>query len=488
LHALDLSIVLTVFLACGYFFQGGGWNQNAHFVTTIALVDEGTVYLDTWRGSSGDIANAGEHIVANKAIGTALAAIPAYLVAKLLTWPLTNVGNALILRAYLTTLGTSGLALAMLAWLFFRYAQRTLEPGAATAVALAMALATPLFPSSTMLSSHPLVSLAAFGAFMLLTRQTPLSNRALLAAGVLAALPVTMEYLTGVILLPLGLLALVRMRGSWRLVFMAMGIALVALVPLTYHLLVFGHPLHTGYDAMVNPEFAHAQAQGWHGFTGLSVWRLYQLTFGPNRGYFFLSPLLLAAVPGWVAAIRRPASRRDALAALGVGGLVLGLVASFVHWHSGSATGSRYALLFVTFAVVGVVELWPRYRGYLQVGALWGGFVMLMSVSVTAIPPPPGQSGPVYNVLAWWWGRFWVGDFSVWQQAVAMQHGRPVGTPTLPYAFNLGQLLGLNGLWSLVPLVLTGGLVVVTLRRALMRWSPTPGAAKTMPTRAAVEP
>ncbi|MBI5511847.1 MAG: hypothetical protein HY903_24085 [Deltaproteobacteria bacterium] len=482
---VELGIGLLVFGCCAFFFQGGGWNQNSHFATTVALVEHGSVILDDVRASTGDLARVDGHVVSNKAIGTSLIAVPAYLVAKTLTLGITNPGDATILCAYVTTILTSGLALALLAVVLYRLLRRRLPPTDACLLAVAAALATPLFPNSTMIASHPLVALAALSSFALLDQpraREPDAAVRLFLAGVCAALPLTMEYLTAVIVVPLSVYGWWRARPHRRALWFGLGVGLVALVPLTHHTLVFGHPLSTGYASLVNPGFAAAQATGWHGFDGLSLWRLYHLTFGPTRGFFLLSPFLLAGVPGFVRLARQRGSRAYGLVAAAIAIGVLLAVASFVHWHSGSASGSRYALLFVTFSIVGVAAQMPRHRVWILLGMGLGLTFMVIGTAVTAIPPPPPEHGAMPSVLGWWWERFAAGNLASWQEAILVSEGGATGEPTLPFAFNLGQLMGLPGLWSLAPLVVFGAGMSAVLRGQLRR------ASGALPSRASPAP
>ncbi len=39
-HRTEVAIAAAVLWCCAYFFQGGGWNQNAHLATAHAIVDE----------------------------------------------------------------------------------------------------------------------------------------------------------------------------------------------------------------------------------------------------------------------------------------------------------------------------------------------------------------------------------------------------------------------------------------------------------------
>ncbi len=506
-HRVELLLAGTVFFCCAYFFQGGGWNQNAFYATTVAIVDDGTVYLDDYRKSTGDLSwagprtgdpsragprtgdpsragprtgdpsragpRAGRHVASAKAITTSLLAIPAYLVACLTTAAVDNPGNRIILKAYLTTTLTAGLALALFALLLFHVLGRRLVTSDAAWLTLAICLATPLFPNSTMLTSHPIAALAALGAYALL--ETPRlrgeapSARTLLFAGLAAGGAVAAEYLLVVLLLPLGAYALWQCRGHWRrLGWFAGGVACVALVPVLHHSLLYGHPLHTGYASLVNSKFALRANQGFMGFVGFNLGSLFELTLGQIRGFFFLSPLLAAVVPGVIRAVREPTTRPEGLVCGSIAWGVLLLVACLVYWHSGSAVGSRYALVFIPFAAITIAGLVRDYRRWLQAGAAVGFVIMLIATSVTAIPPPPGRP-PYENVITWLWERFSVGNLASWQQAIIVHRESGTGDPTLPFSFNLGQLLGLPGLWALLPWAVGFGMLIAALIYNLRR-------------------
>jgi hypothetical protein len=444
---VELGIAAAVFFSCAYFFQGGGWNQNSHFATAVALVEDGTVVLDRYRESTGDLSYApGDHVVSAKPIGTALVSIPAYLVARTLTALVGNDGNRIILRAYLTSLFTAGAALTMLAVLLYRLLLRRLEPRDAALLALATALATPLFPNSTMLTSHPLASLAALSAWAVLSSED-LSSRRLVAAGALAMAPGCFEYQLLWLVVPFGLYALWRARA--RAFWMLAGALPVLAVPLTHHTLTYGDPFRVGYQVLIVERMAKDAAVGFIGFDGFSFVRLYELTFGTSRGFFFLSPYLVANVPG-LARLWRVA-RSEALLTGGIAWGMLCIIASLVYWHSGSAVGSRYALVFVTFAAFGVAAILPYHRGWISAGIAVGFVFMLMATSVTAIPPTPRAKPPYENVLGWYWERFDEGRVASWQAQILIDRDAPGVPPTLPYSFNLGQALRLPGRASLLP-------------------------------------
>lgn len=204
------------------------------------------------------------------------------------------------------------------------------------------------------------------------------------------------------------------------------------------------------------------------GFVGFNLSSLFELTLGQIRGFFFLSPFLVAVVPGVIRAVRDPTTRPEGLVCGGIAWGMLLLVSCLIYWHSGSAVGSRYALIFIPFAAVVIAGLVREYRRWLQAGAAVGFAFMLMATSVTAIPPPPGRP-PYENVIYWLWERFSVGNLASWQQAIIIHRDTGTGEPTLPFSFNLGQLLGLPGLWSLLPWLAGFGILMAALIHSLRR-------------------
>src|SRR6476646_3530464 len=91
--------LLTLF-AAAYFYGGAGWNQNATFDLTRAIVERHTFAIDAYAGNSGDVSYANGRTYANKAPALSfLAAIPYVLVHA------AGIGN-LAVACYLCTLFT----------------------------------------------------------------------------------------------------------------------------------------------------------------------------------------------------------------------------------------------------------------------------------------------------------------------------------------------------------------------------------------------
>src|ERR1051326_9594186 len=70
-------LFLLTFFAAAYFYAGAGWNQNATFDLTRAIVERHTFAIDAYAGNTGDVSYARGHVYANKAPALSfLAAIP----------------------------------------------------------------------------------------------------------------------------------------------------------------------------------------------------------------------------------------------------------------------------------------------------------------------------------------------------------------------------------------------------------------------------
>src|SRR3954465_237957 len=75
-RAAEWLAILT-FVTCGYFFAGGGWNQNSQFDLTRAIVERHTFAIDAFARNTGDVAIANGHVYSNKSPAMSwVAAIP----------------------------------------------------------------------------------------------------------------------------------------------------------------------------------------------------------------------------------------------------------------------------------------------------------------------------------------------------------------------------------------------------------------------------
>ena len=74
-------LATTSFVLYAYFFQGTGWNQNAHFDTVRAFVENGTAEITPFATNTGDVSRIGDRVFSNKPPGLPLAGVPVYWLA-----------------------------------------------------------------------------------------------------------------------------------------------------------------------------------------------------------------------------------------------------------------------------------------------------------------------------------------------------------------------------------------------------------------------
>jgi len=231
----------------------------------------------------------------------------------------------------------------------------------------------------------------------------------------------------------------------------AAGVALAAAPLLIYNALAFGSPLHLGYAS--EEGFKELQT-GFFGITYPRLSTIRELLVGSYRGLLPLSPLM-AAVPIGLVLLARKGRPGPALVAGGIGVYYLLLNASYFYWEGGWAFGPRQMTAALPFLALGLAPLWDRGRAAVRAlllgGLIWGAALTLVAVSTTPQPPATFKS-PVRELL---WPAFRDGDLSLNPQtfvhnSVDVGHLRGGGDPHA--AWNLGELAGLRGLPSLLPL------------------------------------
>jgi hypothetical protein len=196
------------------------------------------------------------------------------------------------------------------------------------------------------------------------------------------------------------------------------------------------------------------QQQGYLGLTYPHPDRFLKLLFGCSRGLFFASPVLLAALPGlwWL-------RKRFSTPALVAGAIVLYYFlfnASFYWWKAGLTFGPRYAGAAIPLLCLGLAVAWTRasrsWRTVLIALACCSVFVTVIVVSTSSQLAMQGSCPIVHSS----WPAFWAGRIANNRESMLLP-GEAAGGHG---AFNLGQLIGLHGLATLIPVLLLWGVVV----------------------------
>jgi hypothetical protein len=504
----------ALFVSYSYFYGAGGWNQNSRFALIRAILERQTLQIDAYQLHTGDRAFWRGHYYTDKAPGASLLALGPVQLARLVSRaagvdPATFPGIAW--TSYVAAVVTSGVFTVIAAlcvfWLSLRWGA---SDGAALFAAAAYGLASPAWAYATLFMGHGQTAgclmIAFVAADALRDATPPWRSRLAWILGLAGGWAVVTEFQAAIPAVFIGLLAIAwdglkavpyernsigeddprhvghglqavtreRDQPDVRhglqavpnrrtlILRIAGGVTIAAIPLLIYNALAFGAPLHIGYAS--EEGFKELQT-GFFGITYPSLSTLRELLFGSYRGLLPISPLM-AAVPIGLAVLWRMKYREPALVAAGTGLYYLLLNASYFYWEGGWAFGPRQITAALPFLALGLAPLWDLGRsagqGLLVAGWIWGAAATLIAVSTTP-QPPASFKAPMRELL---WPAFRDGDLSLNPQtfvhnSVDVEHLRGGGDPHA--AWNLGELAGLHGLPSLVPLALVWAVAVMLL-------------------------
>ena len=468
-----LLIAAVVLVSYAYFYQGGGWNQNSRFDLVRAVVEQGTLRIDAYHENTSDKAFANGHYYSDKAPGLALLAVPIAEVAR----PVLRAGGVdpasargLVAMSYFVTVFGVALPMAVACAVLFLIALRLgSDVSAAAFGALALGLATPMWAYSTLFWGHSLAGAClVFGfafALRLRRKQSQAEDVLLgLAVGLAAGWATVTEYPAAPAAVIVAVLALGMVwKDGWprrcrTSAGIAMGASACLALLLVYQFRVFGSAFQPSYS------YYPAGAFPWmkHGYMGVTYPRIdvaLKLLFGCRRGLLFVAPAALAAPFGLRCLWKQPTGRAPAAAAAAVAAYYFLFNASFVVWAGGWSYGPRYMAAGLPLLCVGLAPAWsaarPLWRGGLALAASCGGVLGLMAVSITAQPPDEFRCA----LVQLFWPSFWAGKLSLNLQSMLTVSEDPTGHAH--GAFNLGEMAGLHGLASLIPLLAGWGLAAV---------------------------
>ena len=442
-----------------YFYEGGGWNQNSRFDLVRAIVERHTLRIDAYQENTGDKAHFQGHYYSDKAPGGVFLALP-FACAGRAALGAAGVDPESARGEWVLSYIVSACAVALPAalavmCLFFLGLRFGASPAGAGFGAIVMAVGTPIWAYATLFWAHALVGACVVFAFAAAVRLREAGEEFwwALAVGLAAGWATVTEYPAAPVSAMLALLALavVWKRGAaarWHVVAgVALGALICIAVLLGYLHTAFGgfRPSYSYYDPT---SFSFMQQQGYMGLTYPHPDRLLKLLFGCARGLFFASPVCAAALLGlwWL-------RRRDAWAAWIAAGIVAYYFlfnSSFYWWKAGLAFGPRYAGAAIPILCVGLSVAWEKagrpWRYVLVALALCSVFVALMAVSTTSQLAMQDSCPIVHST----WPSFWAGKMAMNSESMLTVSEAASGRFA---AFNLGQVMGLRGLGSLIPLV-----------------------------------
>ncbi len=460
----------VVFFSFLYFYEGGGWNQNSRFDLLRAIVEKHTLRIDAYHENTQDKAHFQGHYYSDKAPGLVFLAVPFAVVMRPVLWdlgidPESSKGElalSYLVSAFSVALPTT-LAGVVLFFLGLRFGCGS---GGSAFGVLAVCLGTPVWAYASLFWAHALVGACLIFAYAAALKIRDGAGDFLwaLVVGLAAGWATVTEYPAAPAAALLAFFALSQAwaRGNtarWRVVAgVGLGAAICVIVLLGYLHAAFGgfRPSYSYYDPN---SFSFMRQQGYMGLTYPHPDRLFKILFGCSRGLFFASPVMLAAPFGlwWLWTGKRQVAA--AWVAAGIIAYYFLFHASFYWWKAGLTFGPRYAGAAIPLLGVGLAVSWQHasrvWRLALFALAASSIALALMAVSTTSQLSMQDSCPIVHSV----WPSFWAGKMALNRESMLTVAEAGLGGQY--GAFNLGQLIGLHGLASLIPLLVVWGTAAV---------------------------
>lgn len=470
---VGMWISLMLLICYGYFFpRWADWGVNSKMDLTMAIVDQGTFSIDDYYQNTGDYAVYKGRHYSDKAPGSSFLAVPVYAAFKAIvgtSWldsliehlaqnpamanTLRKNGTGLLeekvyfaMALYAVTFFVMSVPSAVLAYLLFQFLGYFVRgSGARALLVILYGLGTVAFPYSQTFNGRQLSAVMTVASFYLLFRikRQELSERYLWLVGAFMGWVVITDYPSVFILAALFIYSITFLRDPRRILPLILaGVPAVALMAF-YNYSIFETPLPVGYKYSALYQDLHSQ-----GLISLTYpkWEaLYGLTFSPFRGLFFYSPALLLVIPGFIYWYRNRSFRSEWWVCLWSVLTSLLIYSSSAMWWGGFAVGPAYLTAMMPYMVLPIAFFVKRHHG------AWWAWALLIGLTVS-------------SVLV-------IGVVTIAGQSFPDLAPNPLFALSIPalladdIARNLGMLLQLRGLWSLLPLMFVGLMILLLILR-----------------------
>jgi hypothetical protein len=380
-------------------------------------------------------------------------------------------------NAHLVTFWVSGLpAAALVALLFVHFRREGSGVRDALTLAAGFGLGSLILPYSGVMMNHTMLALCLFGGWLALSRQN-VSNRAVLAGGGLLGIAFLVDYLAGP-LIPFYLVVLIATSRSVRKAgLFLIGPAVSLAVTFAINSLTYSQLLVTSYGLQSRQFVTEGLLLGV--FHWPQLIRLYWLSVHPFRGLFYCCPVLLIGVVGFLRAVIGRSLHRTGLLPVFVVAYFVLFNLSFNAWTGGWGIGPRYLVPAIPFLYAYAHHGFIRHKWLSGAVMVLSAIIMIAVTAVAAMIPannfgPPPDLNPVRVTMQ----ILLAGKVSVSTQGILERHPGPSAPGQLEDrwdSYNLGEAAGLQGVASLLPVLLVVAAFYLIVFRSTR--PPSPGRA-----------
>ncbi|HUQ02397.1 MAG TPA: hypothetical protein VM261_07865 [Kofleriaceae bacterium] len=440
-----IAIALVMVYAFPHYPSIRSANELPRLYLVMAMADDQTFAIDEgvarW-GATADVSPSGGHQYSNKAPGSSMLAVPAYVALRGVTHVVAGREPTLGEMMWTVRIWTGVIPTLLFLWLLWGFLRRftpddAIGLGARRATIAIYGIGSMALTYSVLFISHQLSAVCIGAAWILCARVVDDGRdpRWMIAAGALAGAAPLVDYQALFAAVPIAVWVLIELfekrRSFMAVVWAVAGAAAPIAILLYYHDACFGSPFKTGYAA--SQTFAHFHQKGFLGMDQLRWEAFTGSTIAPDNGLFVFCPALLLALPGWVLMARRRLHAQVAVTAA-IAVIYLLFISSITFWRGGWQMGPRYITVMLPFLLPAIAVAiasagrWPALRGAAL--GLGGVGVFVYTASIALFPHFPEKfKNPLYEVTL-------------------RLAGDGLAAP------NLGMIAGLPGAWSLVPFAL----------------------------------
>jgi hypothetical protein len=468
-HRLFVLLALTY----AYFYQGGDPNQATRMFLVRSLVERHQPDITPYHAKTIDKSEFEGRFYSDKAPAVSMMAAAPYAGMRALdraagldpsSRPVEQV------KLHVIVILISGLSGVFAAYFLYR---SLLLFGASSGIASFLTagygLGTLAFPFSTVLFGHETAAALVSASFFYAVegRRSGLTPRRLALLGALWGLSLTTEYPTGLLVACQGLYVLaaeLRPKPIARVLGWSFA---GAFVPLAVHSAfltwAFHRPFSLPYTHMAEPIFLSHVSTGLLGINLPTVTGIFGVFLSRYRGLFYYCPFLVVVFFGLRAWIGSGEARSE-LSLVGAQLVAYSVFCTgYYAWDGGGSTGPRHIVPALVFFVIPMLWYARERRGLVVTAlALVPSAVFMLACTSVLVEMPEGdvwRANPLYEIVL---ARLARGE-------IATNHADIYFVdPRGDASYNLGTLLGLSSVASLVPLVaLWLAAYAPTLRRRL---------------------